>query len=82
MGEAPGALWVELNAGPVGQSRLQRSMVGCGCLIGDPLDRPLSQPGDQRLVALGGVGELTFGAGRVDMAVEARFGDVDADRLW
>ena len=82
LGEAPGALRVELHAGPVGQSRLQRPMVGCGCLIGDPLDRPLSQPGDQRLVALGGVGELALGAGRVDMAVEARFGDVDADRLW
>ena len=82
LGEAPSALGVELDAWPFCQSCLQRAMVGCGCLIGDPFDRPLSQPSDQRLVTLGGVGELALGAGWVGMAIEARFGDVDADRLW
>lgn len=42
-----------------------------GCLIGD-----------QRLMTLGSVGELAFDASGVGMAIEARFGDVDADRLW
>ena len=82
LGEAPGPFRVELHTGPVGQRRLQCAMIGAGCLIGDPFDRPLSQPGDQRLVALGGIGKLALGADGVGMAIEARFGDVDADRLW
>jgi hypothetical protein len=33
-------------------------------------------------VAFGFVGKLALGASGVSMAIEARFGDVDADRLW
>jgi hypothetical protein len=57
-------------------------VIGGGCLIGDPFDRPLSQPGDQGLVAPGVVGKLALGVSGVGMAIEARFGDVDANRLW
>ncbi len=41
--------------------------------MADPLDRPLLQLGDQRPVALGGVRELSLGAGGVNMAIEVRF---------
>lgn len=68
LGEAPGALGIELDAWSVGQSCLQRAMIGGGRRIGDPLDRPLPGPCDQRLMALGGVGEPALGAGWVGMA--------------
>ena len=52
LGKAPGAFRVELHTGPVGQRRLQRTEVGRRRLIGNPFDRPLSQPGDQALMTL------------------------------
>ncbi len=57
-------------------------MVCSSGLVRDPFDLPLSQPGDQGFVAFGRVGELALCAGGIGMAIEARFGDVDADRLW
>jgi hypothetical protein len=53
-----------------------------GRLIGDPFGLPLPGPYDQRLVPLGGVGELAIDPGRMGMAAQCRFGDVDADGLW
>lgn len=61
---------------------LQRAVVDAGSLIGDPLDLPLPGPCDQGLVALGGVGELALDPDGMDIAVQRRFGDVDADGLW
>ena len=80
--EAPCPFRVELDAGQMSQRDLQRAMIGAGRFIGDPLDLPLSGPSDQRLVALGIVGELVVDPGGIGMAVQRRFGDVDADGLW
>ncbi len=41
LGKAPGALRVELDAGPVGQCSLKRAVVGGGRLEGDPFNLPL-----------------------------------------
>ena len=81
LGKAPSALRVEFDAGSIGQRGLQRPVVGRGRLIGYPLDLPLPEPGDQSLVTFGGVGKLALCAGGKGVAIEARFGDVDADGL-
>lgn len=82
LGEASRPLRVELDARQIAQRDLQRTVVGSGRFIGDPLDLPLPGPRDQRLVALGRVGELTVDPSRMGMTVQRRFGDVDTDGLW
>lgn len=82
LGEASRPFRVELDAGQMAKRNLQRAMIGAGSLIGDPLDLPLPGPCDQRLVTLGGIGELGLDSGGMDIAVQRRFGDVDADGLW
>jgi hypothetical protein len=79
--KAPRPFGIELDAGQMCKRDLQRAVVGAGRFIGEPLDLPLPGPGDQRLVTFGRVGELVIDPGRMDMAVQRRFGDVDADGL-
>ena len=82
LGEASGTFRVELDAGPIGQRGLQRAVISGGRLVGDPFDLPLPQPGNQRILALGRIRELPFDSCGVNMTVQLRFGDVDADGLW
>lgn len=76
LSEAPGTFRIELHTGPVGKCSLQRPVVGAGCLIGDPINLPLPEPGDEGFDSLGGVGKPALDAGGLGMAIEARFGDV------
>ena len=82
LGEAAGAFRVELDAWQVRHRSLQRTVICPGRLIGDTFDIPLSEPGQQRLVALGCIGEPPVESGGVGVAIERCFGDVDADGLW
>lgn len=80
--EAPGTLRIELYAWPISQRRLQRTVIGGSCLVGDSFDLPLPEQGHKGFEAPGSVGRLVFGTCGVSLAIKARFGDVDADGLW
>jgi hypothetical protein len=79
LSKAPATFRVEFDTGPVAQRDLRRKVAGRRRLIGYPFYWPLPPPGNQGRMALGGVGKLALGTSRMGMAVEARFGDVDAD---
>lgn len=81
LGETPGTFRDNIDAGPVGERLSQHAMVAASCLEGDPLNRISLRSSDQRVVAFGCVGELVLGADRVNLEVENRCGDVDADCL-
>jgi hypothetical protein len=82
-GKAPGLAWIDLDQRQAGlrQTALEGVVIGAGGLERDAGDREAAEPGDQGGTSLGAIGEPAGPAGRVEMNLEAVFGDVHADRL-
>ncbi len=66
----------------IGKAPLQLSVIGAGWLGDHALDGMAGEPGDERAIAVGVIGEVARCSIRLKADIEPIFGTVDAGGLW